>query len=214
MNNLVDEFFKRNLNEAEAQGLEELLEKSPEDALDFGNRMEREYLAMGLVVPSMPKHFKLGAPHGGSLFLKLFLTTLALTTAGLLAWRIWPQPQAVLTQPLEKPLAPVLLSKPKAKLPPPPLEIPRRLEGLSEEGNRLSVVVELDHSAPVQVDILDSKGQTVRSLYQGSLQAGKWSLRWDGLLSDGARAPAGDYLIRVKSGSNEMTKNVAIEPGK
>ncbi|HEY5039854.1 MAG TPA: hypothetical protein VIJ93_12350, partial [bacterium] len=54
MINLVDEFFKRNLTEPEAQGLDELLEKSPEEAMKFGDNLRREFLAAGLSVPPCP----------------------------------------------------------------------------------------------------------------------------------------------------------------
>ena len=214
MTNLVNEFFNRNLTEAEGQNLEELLGKSPEEALRFGEKMKQEYLSMGLPVPTIPKNF--GLPHPA-----LSLTKLALLAAtfsgGLLAWSLWPKTTLETSQtavPLEKVVIPATLSRPKVSLPPPPIDIPQRLTASMAEGNRLSVVVELDKPAPVEVCILDPKEQTVRTLYQGSLAPGKWSIRWDGLLSDGSQAPTGDYRIRVKSGITEMSKNVSIETGK
>ncbi len=213
MKNLVNEFFNRNLTEAEGQNLEELLGKSPEEALRFAEKMKQEYLAMGLPVPTVPNNF--GLPHPGLSLAKLALLA-ATFSAGLLAWSLWPQaplkisPAAV---PLEKAVIPATLSRTKAPLPP-PIEIPQRLTGFMAEGNRLSVVVELDKPAPVEVCIVGTKDQTVRTLYQGSLSPGKWSIHWDGLLSDGSPAPSGDYRIEVKSGATEMSKNVSIETGK
>ena len=214
MTNPVDEFFKRDLNEAEAQGLDELLEKSPEDALRFGQNLEQHYLSLGLTVPTIPSHFGPALPKAGWGLLKSLFAAAALAGTGILAWSLWPKPLS--TAPLSAPKTslPQTLSRPKAKLPSPPVEIPQRLTGTSQEGNRLSVVVELDHAAPVQVAIFDPGNRKVRDLYQGSLQPGKWSLHWDGLLTDGSRAPAGNYRIEVKSGTAEMSKNVAIEPGK
>ncbi len=214
MTNLVNEFFSRNLTEAEAQSLEDLLGNSSEEALRFGEKMKQEYLAMGLPVPMIPKNF--GLPHPALSLTKLAL--LATTfSAGILAWSLWPKAVLETAQtatPLEKVVIPATLSRPKVILPPPPLQVPQRLTGSTAEGNRLSVVVELDKPAPVEVCILDPKEQTVRTLYQGSLAPGKWSIRWDGLLSDGSQAPTGDYRIRVKSGATEMSKNVSIETGK
>ena len=222
MTNLVDEFFQRNLTEAEAQSLEELLGKSPEDALRLGEKMKQEYLAMGLPLPVLPKHLAYPLPGTGLPLLKAALLAAALVGAGTLAWRFWPGPALQTALPLvsvEKPaiarvLPPEVIHRSEAKLPPPPLEIPERLTGSTAEGNRLSVVVELENAAPVEVRIFDPKDQPVRTLYQGNLEAGKWAIHWDGLLSNGSKAPGGDYRIQVKSGSTEMSKNVSIEPGK
>jgi hypothetical protein len=212
MTNLVEEFFKRDLTEAEADGLEKLLENSPEDALHFGQNLEQQYLALGLTVPVIPSHFGPALPKAGFGLLKALVTAVTLAGAGAMGWHYWPR--ATVFLPTQKPILPQTLSRPKAKLPPPPIELPQRLTGTSSEGNRLSVVVELDHLAPVQVRILDSENRMVRDLYQGSLQAGKWAIRWDGLLTDGSKAPSGNYRIQVQSGATEMSKNVDIESGK
>lgn len=214
MTDLVDEFFKRDLTEAEAQALEGLLEKSPEEALKFAGKLRMEYAATGLPEPRVPKSFGPAASKAGGALLKGFFAVAALAGASVIAWWMWPKPQAATNLSIEKPAAPQILPRHRAPLPPPPVEVPRRLTGSPVEGNRLSVVVELDQPAPVQVRILDPRDQVVRRLYEGNLQAGKWSLHWDGLLSDGSQAPAGNYRIQVKSGSTEMSKAVAIEPGK
>jgi len=213
MTNLAEEFFKRDLTEDEAQRLEELLENSPEDAQRFGQGLEQQYLSLGLAVPTIPGHFGPALPKAGWGLLKS-LVAAALTGAGLLTWAYWPKPAAVLSVPTPKSILPQTLSRPKAQLPPPPIEMPQRLTGAGQEGNRLSVVVELDHPAPVQVRIFDPANREVRDLYQGNLQAGKWSIHWDGLLTDGSRAPAGNYRIQVQSGTAEMSKDVSIESGK
>jgi len=214
MTNLVDTFFTRNLTEAEAEGLDQLLEKSPGEALRMGERMRLEYLALGLPEPVM--HRPIGPPHPGLSLGKLLLVAAACST-GILTWVLWPKPELKMTvsaMPTIKAEAPLALSKPLAPLPPPPLQIPQRLTGTTNEGNRLSVVVDLDKPAPVEVCILDLQGQKVRALYQGVLPSGKWSIHWDGLLSDGTQAPAGEYHIRVQSGSTQMTKDVSIEKGR
>ncbi len=222
MTNLVNEFFNRNLTEAEAQTLEELLGKSPEDALRFGEKIKQEYFAMGLTVPEIPRHW--GLPHGTAplSLLKAAIAAALLAGAGALGWHFWKPTsplKSTATMPSQSapqlvPALPPLAVKPQAALPPPPLEIPERLGGASEEGNRLSVVVELDKPAPVEVCILDPKDQRIRTLYQGSLPEGKWAIHWDGLLSDGSKAPTGNYHILVKSGATQMSKNVSVETGR
>lgn len=210
MINLVDEFFKRNLTEAEAQQLEQLLENSAQEALRFGQGLQREYLAMGLPVPNVPKNFGPAASKAGWTALKSVLVAAVLAGGASLYWWLWcPSPAPSL-----HPSGPQALSRPKAKLPPPPVEVPQRLSGTSVEGNRLSVVVELDHAAPVEVSIFNPQGRLIRQLYQGNLPSGKWSVHWDGLLADGSKASPGSYRIQVQSGSTQMSKTVAIAAGK
>ena len=218
MNLLVDEFFKRNLTDMEAQSLEDLLEKSPEEALRFGERMKREYFAMGLPVPEIPRNLRM-IPASTSRFVLSLWGMSLLAAAGVLLWHYWPSnpnnlpktetPSMMAPNPI--PVESQRRVWSAAPLPPPPLQIPQKLTGTGGEGNRLSVVVELEKSAPVRVFILDGTGKPVRSLFDGDLQEGKWSIRWDGLLNDGSRAPAGDYRIRVQSGASEMNKSVRIE---
>jgi hypothetical protein len=211
MTNLVEEFFKRNLTEAEARSLEELLEKSPEEAQRFAENFRQEYLAMGLPAPVIPKHIGLPAPVGGLSLAKVFLLAAVLGGAGSLAFWLWPHPTvkpanlALSTLPEKK----QVLSRPV--LPPPPVVLPEKLDGSFAEGNRLSVVVELEKTAPVQVRILGLKNEAVRTLYTGNLAPGKWAIHWDGLLSNGSKAPAGRYQIQVKSGASQMFKTVSIQ---
>jgi len=216
MINLAEEFFKRNLTETESQSLEELLEKSPEASSRFGEMLHLEYLSLGLSEPKIPQNFRspisvsptswLGSILGFSTLVGLVLVSLA--------W--WMRPHSELTAPTlsvslpQKPMA-AEVSQNSAVLAPPPIEVPQRLGDNSIEGNRLSVVVELDKPAPVQICIFDPKDQKIRDLYHGVLPSGKWSVHWDGLLSNGVQAPVGNYRIQVQSGTTEMSKNVSIE---
>lgn len=207
MTDLIGEFFKRDLSEAEAQALDSLLENSSEGSLRFGQMLRGEYLGLGLPDPGAALPTPAPAP--------LALTKAALVLAGVMAagtvgWWFWPAPQVISIANSIQPAAPKTIMKTKTPLAPPPLVIPERLNVSSPEGNRLSVVVELAKPAPVKVFIQDDRGQVVRALYDGKLEAGKWSLRWDGLLADGAKAPSGDYRIQVESGSHKMAKNVSV----
>ena len=51
----------------------------------------------------------------------------------------------------------------------------------------------------VQVQVLDSSGQTVDSMNLGALPAGVQSFSWDGLDSAGKAAPAGKYTFNVNA---------------
>ncbi len=51
------------------------------------------------------------------------------------------------------------------------------------------------------VDVLDLAGRVVRTLERGWQPAGARIARWDGTGADGARVPAGVYLVRVRAGA-------------
>jgi len=63
-----------------------------------------------------------------------------------------------------------------------------------------SVELSLPTAADVRADLFDVNGRLVRSLSAGTLPAGLHRLTWDGRLSNGARAPAGHYWLRLISG--------------
>jgi hypothetical protein len=213
MTNLVDEFFKRNLTESESQDLDQLLEHSPQEAGRFAERMKQEYFSLGLPAPQLPKRL---AHSGSTAGLSPLVSTLVaggFLSAAALTWWFWPESKASILAPSAPAPVAATVAPPTRTLPilPPPA-IPQAVTSSTEAGNRLNVVVDLDTQAPVKVCVLDPKDQSVRTLYEGTLPAGKWSLRWDGKLSDGSRAPAGDYRIEVESGAHRMTRTVSIAP--
>ena len=57
--------------------------------------------------------------------------------------------------------------------------------------------VNLEESRNVRVSIADSNGQEVHSETLGELSAGTHEFSWDGKLSTGEAAPAGEYQVRV-----------------
>ncbi len=215
MTNLVDEFFKRNLSESESQDLDQLLEGSPQEAGRFAERMKREYFSLGLPAPQLPKHLAHSSSAAGLSPLVSTLVAGGLLSAAALTWWLWPEPKAAILAPsAPAPLVATVAPAPQTRTLPalPPPAIPQAVTSSTEAGNRLNVVVDLDAQAPVKVCVLDPKDQSVRVLYEGTLPAGKWSLRWDGKLTDGSRAPAGDYRIEVESGAHRMTRTVSIAP--
>ncbi len=219
MINLVDEFFKRNLTEAEAQNLEELLEKSPEASSRFGDMLRQEYVSLGLPEPKIPKNFRLPVSISPTSWLGPVLGFSALVGVALVSLAWWAKSHSELKVPVmtaalpQQPIA-AEISKKSEVLPPPPIEIPQKLGADSAEGNRLSVVVELEKIAQVQVRVLNPQEQSLRVLFEGPLSPGKWAIQWDGRLADGTRAESGKYLIQVKAGSQVMSKSVSVEPSK
>lgn len=70
------------------------------------------------------------------------------------------------------------------------------------------IFFDLEQSSRVVLTIHDSAGRRIAALHDGFLPAGRHERIWDGRLSDGARAPAGLYLIRLESGGVERTAKV------
>ncbi len=72
------------------------------------------------------------------------------------------------------------------------------------ETEPLVAAVDLDQPAKqVVVNITDANGQLVKRLDYGLQPAGLMDVRWDGLLDDGSRAPAGAYRIAAEVHQND-----------
>lgn len=216
MADLIQEFFTRDLNEAEQEALSKLLSESPEAALSYEGSLERNYLALGLPQPVLPpglqypRHIGSGAASGNG-WLSLALAGSALL--GLALWKFWPQAPASLPAPqavAQRASAAVPKVVMKHALQPPAPIAPQAV-GPSQEGQELSVIVEAPHQSLVTVRILDGTGKEVRALYTGFVQPGKWAFQWDGLLGNGEPAQAGSYRIDVLSGETHLSKDIRIK---
>ena len=67
----------------------------------------------------------------------------------------------------------------------------------------------LGRSGPVQLAVYDVGGRRVRELMNGWMPAGAHSFAWNGLDGEGAGAPAGVYLIRLRSPEGTWSGRVA-----
>jgi hypothetical protein len=203
MVDLVTTFFERELSEAEADALGNLLQQSPEEAMRYEGLLEQHYLATGLPVPQVPQSLTLPPSStglGASGWTGLAVLT-ALTAAGLL-WKFWPQ--APVETPLKPVPAPIRSVAPRIPIAPAPVQA-------TAEGEELSVVVGTQTKSLVTVRILDSTGREVRGIFAGFVQPGQWAFKWDGELSNGAPAPTGEYQIDVQTGSLHQYKTIRIK---
>ncbi len=73
-----------------------------------------------------------------------------------------------------------------------------------------SLVLELPHSAPVEVRVFDAAGRRVRVLHTGELTAGRHSFTWDGQTADGARAGSGVYWVKARIAGLERAARVVV----
>jgi choice-of-anchor B domain-containing protein len=76
---------------------------------------------------------------------------------------------------------------------------------------RGAVTFVLDLPAPgrAEVEVLDTAGRRVRTIYRGPAQAGPLELRWDGTDAQGRPAPAGLYFARARTDRGEARTRFA-----
>lgn len=208
MVDLITTFFERELSEAEADALGNLLQQSPDAALRYEGLLEQHYLATGLPAPQVPQSLTLPTSSGGlstTGWTGLAVLT-ALTAAGLL-WKFWPQ--ATVQTPLKSAAPTFKVGVPRNPVVSAPVQ-PAPAQATAE-GEELSVVVGTQTKSLVTVRILDATGREVRGLFAGFVQPGQWAFKWDGELSNGASAPSGEYQIDVQTGSQHQYKTIRIK---
>ena len=64
--------------------------------------------------------------------------------------------------------------------------------------------------APVSVEIFNMLGQQVRTLVQGSLQPGYYSMVWDGSNSGGHAVGTGIYFYKVQVGGKAQVRRMTL----
>lgn len=211
----MEEYFKRDLTEAEETRLAEILHASPDEALRFAQGMAAHYLELGLPEPVWPekpmaypdtlvkpvKHFPwLGMSVFLLILILLGLIKLNTVKESLPVSAPVPHPKALLKKnPLavhrEAPPAPFL----------PPAAPPSRYE-------ELSVTVEMPQSALATVKVFDQTGNVVRTLFAGILPSGRQTFIWDGKTTQGLNSAPGLYTLEVRSGQNLMKKQIRLQP--
>jgi hypothetical protein len=212
MVDLIQTFFERELSESESDSLGRLLQESPDSAMRFEGLLETHYLATGLPAPELPEALKNFSPGAGGLGAVGWgaLALAVIAGAGLLAWKFWPVSE--IGQPVvAQPLVPVSrISAPKvmrkSMLPP----VHSEPTGPSAVGEELSVVVDTREKSLVTVRVLNAAGREVRHLFTGFVEPGQRSFQWDGNLSAGEPAPAGNYKIDVQTGGSHQTKDIRL----
>ena len=65
---------------------------------------------------------------------------------------------------------------------------------------------ELPQARRVRVTLHDLTGRRVRTLLDGERGAGRHAVLWDGAATDGRRAPAGMYFVRIAAGDLTATR--------
>ncbi len=62
----------------------------------------------------------------------------------------------------------------------------------------------------VKLAVYDISGRMIAKLVDGNLAAGRYTVRWRGVSSTGARVASGVYFVRLKSESGEKTRKIVL----
>ncbi|MEO0009941.1 MAG: FlgD immunoglobulin-like domain containing protein [candidate division WOR-3 bacterium] len=76
---------------------------------------------------------------------------------------------------------------------------------------RLRIAFNLPHNARLQLRIYDATGALIRTLADGSVPAGSYTVSWDGRTDQGKRAAPGIYFIKLETGSTRLTRKLILE---
>ena len=72
----------------------------------------------------------------------------------------------------------------------------------------------LGSRSDVRLDVYDAGGRCVRTLVRGAASPGRYQVHWDGRTDQGETAPAGVYVIALKTGAGHDTRKVIRCAGK
>jgi hypothetical protein len=72
----------------------------------------------------------------------------------------------------------------------------------------VGVAYVLEKEASVRLEVLNTLGQNVSTLFSGKQQAGQYSVPWDGRMANGLGVQAGVYFLRLAVGDRVLTKRL------
>jgi hypothetical protein len=229
MADLLREFFKRDLSNAEEEKLAQQLASSPRHSMRFAKLARLAYVQTGLPNPS-PHLGHAAASHLlGPMALKIVGGLLAGSVIAVVVWKAHQAPvelkpsqapvPALTTTPPPRPPTPVIShpnTLPLKTLSPAPLTLPQGMvQPLAYDPNKkyegLDLVVERPSTGLVTVRILDASNKEVRLLFAGMLDKGKWDFQWDGKQQDGSMAEPGIYRVEVQSNGRILDKEIKLQ---
>jgi hypothetical protein len=87
-----------------------------------------------------------------------------------------------------------------------------RIQGVwpNPSTGRTTTQFELADPSVVELAVYDVRGRLVRSLFQGNLAAGVYTVDWDGRDSSSQRVAGGIYFQRLRMGGREFVERVIV----
>jgi len=77
-------------------------------------------------------------------------------------------------------------------------------------GPGVDIDFDLDRTALVELEVLDVRGRRLRHATYGQYVPGTHTLAWDGLTDRAEPAPAGIYILRLRTGTSTQSTKVAL----
>jgi len=73
-----------------------------------------------------------------------------------------------------------------------------------------TIKFQVPEASDVSIVIYDMLGQEVKSLFAGSVQAGNFSVEWNGTNNQGQKMSSGSYIYRMEAGEFVNTKEMIL----
>ncbi len=73
------------------------------------------------------------------------------------------------------------------------------------------VEFEIERASDVSIELYSVHGRRVCTLANDHYDAGRHSLKWDGIGADGKRVPSGVYFYRIRAGGREEYRKITVE---
>jgi len=208
MTDLIEQFFKRDLTEAEENTLAESLRSDDGSAEKFGKSLDEAYTRTGLPDPggSGPEG-PAGNPTGVGPWILGGVGIAILACMGWVAFQMVHRCPVPVAQ-VEPVGAPEAVEAPKPAYHPKTAQAP---EPVKQAFKLVKVVVNQASEGPVSVIVVGPQGQLVQNLYQGDLKSGKWSFGWDGRRLDGSAVSAGTYSVEIHTALGLQSREVVVK---
>lgn len=212
MSDLLRDYFKRDLSEAEEERLSEELRSSESNSSVFLEQAQTYYEHTLSKAPQTPFWKRpLFAFLGGVL-----TTTFCFLIFLFLAGRGDHGSTPASTDETRATVPSAIQPRPVAKTPDRPkveLTLSSSKPQAWQQGrtyNGWNVVVHQTAECLTTIRVLDAAGHEVKALYAGFLKPGAWVFEWDGRDKSGQRVAEGSYTIEAQSGKQTAQKAVHV----
>ena len=213
MSDLLHDYFKRDLSEAEEDRLAEELSSSESSSSAFLKQAQAYYEKTLVNAPQTPFWKKpLFAFWGGvsatTLCFLLFLFVMGRGGNGSKPVPSLETKAAVISAPKTQSVAKTHLRQ-KVELTLPASSKPQAWQ----QGHTYSVwnvVIHQTANCLITIRVLDASGREVKALYAGFLKPGAWVFEWNGRDKAGRRVADGPYTIEAQSGKQTARKAINV----
>lgn len=77
-------------------------------------------------------------------------------------------------------------------------------------GPSTKISFSINETTKIELDIFNTKGQKIKTLYSGSIEAGEHTIEWNGKDNNNKPVSSGIYLYRLKDANSESTRKMIL----